>query len=155
MNKTLRKAVMKRSEVERKYLKNRTNENRIRQKKQKNFCSNLYKKEQKKYYSNIELKILQIIKSFKPPISNKGVQPSRITLVDKIEEDKTEKNKIGDSSNEIISDNLDKANRLNEYFQNTIKKQELLSTRTTLVQLQLLQETQSILRLKNSKIIQV
>ena len=155
MNKTLRKVVMKRSEVERKYLKNRTNENRIRQKKQKNFCSNLYKKEQKKYYSNIELKILQIIKSFKPPISNKGVQPSRITLVDKIEEDKTEKNKIGDSSNEIISDNLDKANRLNEYFQNTIKKQELLSTRTTLVQLQLLQETQSILRLKNSKIIQV
>ena len=120
MNKTLRKVVMKRSEVERKYLKNRTNENRIRQKKQKNFCSNLYKKEQKKYYSNIELKILQIIKSFKPPISNKGVQPSRITLVDKIEEDKTEKNKIGDSSNEIISDYLDVANTFNEYFRNAI-----------------------------------
>ena len=41
MNRTLRKAIMKRSELERKYLKNRTNENRIRYKKQKNFCSKL------------------------------------------------------------------------------------------------------------------
>ena len=40
MNRTLRKAVMKRTELERKHLKNRTNENRIRYKKQKNFCSN-------------------------------------------------------------------------------------------------------------------
>ena len=56
MNRILRKAIMKRSELERKYLKNRTNENRIRYKKQKNFCSKLYKKERKKYFSNIELK---------------------------------------------------------------------------------------------------
>ena len=35
MNRTLRKAIMKRCELERKYLKNRTNENRIRYKKQK------------------------------------------------------------------------------------------------------------------------
>ena len=47
---------MKRSELERKYLQNRANENRIRYKKQKNFCSKLYKKERKKYFSNIELK---------------------------------------------------------------------------------------------------
>ena len=47
---------MKRSEFERKYLKNKTNENRIRYKKQKKFCSTLFKKERKKYYSNIELK---------------------------------------------------------------------------------------------------
>ena len=32
---------MRRSEPERKYLKNRTNENRIRYKKQKNVCSKL------------------------------------------------------------------------------------------------------------------
>ena len=46
--------------------------------------------------------------------------PSRITLADKKEEDKTAKNKIGDSSNEIISDDLDVAITLNEYFQNAI-----------------------------------
>ena len=49
------------------------------------------------------------------------MQSFRITLADK-EEDKTEKNKIGDSSNEIISDDLDVANRLKEYFQNVITK---------------------------------
>ena len=41
------------------------------------------------------------------------MQSSRITFVDKREEDKTEKNKIGDSSNEIISDDLDVASTLN------------------------------------------
>ena len=50
------------------------------------------------------------------------MQSSRITLIDKKEEDKTEKNKIGDSSNKIISDDLDVANTLNEYFQNAITK---------------------------------
>ena len=49
------------------------------------------------------------------------MQSFRITLADK-EEDKTEKNKIGDSSNEIISDDLDVANRLKEYFQIVITK---------------------------------
>ena len=48
------------------------------------------------------------------------MRTSRITLADKKEEDKTGKNKIGDSSNEIISDDLDVANTLNEYFQNAI-----------------------------------
>ena len=113
MNRTLRKAIIKRSELERKCLKNRTNENRIRHKKQKNFCSKLHKKEWKKYYSNNELKIFRQWKfwrTVKPLIGDKGVQASRITLVDK-KEDKTGKNKIGDSNNEIISDDLDVANK--------------------------------------------
>ena len=59
MNRTLRKAIIIRSELERKCLKNRTNENRIRHNKQKNFCSKLHKKEWKKYYSNNELKIFR------------------------------------------------------------------------------------------------
>ena len=48
------------------------------------------------------------------------MRPSRITLADKKEEVKTEKNKIRDSSNEIISDNLDVANTFNKYFRNAI-----------------------------------
>ena len=43
----------------------------------------------------------------------------------KKEEEETEKNKIGDSSNEIISDDLDVANTLNKYYQNTIAKLEI------------------------------
>ena len=61
MNRTLRKAVIKRSELERKYLENRANENKLRHKKQKNFCSKLYKKT---YYSNIELKVFTDNKMF-------------------------------------------------------------------------------------------
>ena len=57
----------------------------------------LYKTERKKYYSNTELKNFTNIKKFwgtvKPLISDNGVQPSRITLVDKKEEDITEKNR--------------------------------------------------------------
>ena len=61
-------------------------------------------------------------RTVKPLISHNGVQSSRITLVDK-KEDKTEKkNKIGDSNNEIISDDLNVANTLNEYFENAIAK---------------------------------
>ena len=35
---------------------------------------------------------------------------------------KQKKNKIGHSSNEVISDDLDVANTLNKYFQNTVTK---------------------------------
>ena len=47
MTKTLRKAIMKRSELESKYVKNKTSENLRSYKKQRNFCSKLHKKERK------------------------------------------------------------------------------------------------------------
>ena len=43
MTKALRKAIMKRSELESKYVKNKTNENLKPYKKQRSFCSKLYK----------------------------------------------------------------------------------------------------------------
>ena len=48
MAKALRKAIMKRSELESKYVKNKTNENLKSYKKQRNFCSKLYKKREEK-----------------------------------------------------------------------------------------------------------
>ena len=48
MAKSLRKAIMKRSELESKYVKNKTNENLKSYKKQRNFCSKLYKKREEK-----------------------------------------------------------------------------------------------------------
>ena len=53
--KTLRKALMKRSEHESKYVKNKTSENLKSYIKQINFCSKLYKKESKKYYERLDL----------------------------------------------------------------------------------------------------
>ena len=61
--------------------------------------------------------------TFKSLISDKRFQSSRITLIYKKEQDKTEKKKkIGHSSNELISDDLYVANTLNKYFQNTVTK---------------------------------
>ena len=50
MNRILRNAIMKRSELERKYLKNRAHENRIRYKKQKNFVVSYIKKNGKSIF---------------------------------------------------------------------------------------------------------
>ena len=49
MTKQLRKAIMRRSELESKYLKNRTVDNKTKFKKQKNYCSKLCKKERRKF----------------------------------------------------------------------------------------------------------
>ena len=49
MTKRLRKAIMKRSELKSKYLKNKNYQNMKIYKKQKTFCSKLYKKERKNF----------------------------------------------------------------------------------------------------------
>ena len=64
LTKPLRKAIMKRSELKTKYYKYPSDSNLKNFKKQRNFCSRLYKKERKKYYNNLEIKILLTIKSF-------------------------------------------------------------------------------------------
>ena len=78
---------MIRSELERKYLINGTNENIIRYKKQKNACSKLCKKRRKEFFSNIELKNVtdKFTDTVKSLISDKGFQSSRITSVYKKE----------------------------------------------------------------------
>ena len=48
MTKALREAIMKRSELESKYLKSKSHQNMKIYKKKKNFCSKLYKKKRKK-----------------------------------------------------------------------------------------------------------
>ena len=58
MTKTLRKAIMKTSELEGKYVKNERNENLKSYKKQMSFCSKLYKKVRKKYYEMLDLNIV-------------------------------------------------------------------------------------------------
>ena len=64
MTKTLRKAIMKRSELKTKYLKQKTKESCQRFAKQRNYCSRLYKKERKKYYDNLDLKNITDNKKF-------------------------------------------------------------------------------------------
>ena len=109
MTKQLRKAIMRRSELESKYLKNRAIDNKTKLKKQKNFCSKLYKKERKKFYSDLDLNKItdnkQFWKTIKPLLSDKCLQSSTISLVD---------------NKNVISDDSELANTFNNYFEKTV-----------------------------------
>ena len=55
MTKTLRKAIMKRSELKSKYCKNKLVQDFQLYKKQRNYYSKLYKKERKLFYNKMNL----------------------------------------------------------------------------------------------------
>ena len=102
----LTKAFMHRSKLKNKFNKNPTEKNRLFYNKQRNFCANLVKKEKKKYYNNLDLKIFNDNKKFwkriKPLFSEKQKVLQRdIILVD---------------NDKIISDKQKVAEKLNNFF---------------------------------------
>ena len=56
MNKTLPKVIMLRTNLRNKFLKNRSNENKINYVKQRNHCVSLLRKTRREYYSNLNEK---------------------------------------------------------------------------------------------------
>ena len=72
---------MRMSNLENIYLKNITPENKEVYKKQKKYCSKLYKKERKSYYTNLDLKNITDNKRFwetmKPFLTNKGINSQK------------------------------------------------------------------------------
>ena len=64
MTKTLRKAIMTRSRLQKKYHRLKTDECLQSFKRQRNFCNRLYKRERKKFYSNLNLKNITVNKKF-------------------------------------------------------------------------------------------
>ena len=56
ITKTLRKAIMRRSQLETKYLKTKTQTDLKLYKKHKNFCSKLHKRDRRKYYESLDMK---------------------------------------------------------------------------------------------------
>ena len=77
--------MMNRSQLETKYRKQPTDINSERYRRQKNFCSKLYKKERKKYYSRLDLKQFTDNKMFwqnmKPFLSDKNKATEKVKLV--------------------------------------------------------------------------
>ena len=86
MTKGLRKAIMRRSELETKYHKHQDIQSLRQYKKQKKFCSKLYKKERKKYYSRLNIKDItdskKLWKTVKPLISDKCQVWNKINLME-------------------------------------------------------------------------
>ena len=75
MSKVLSKAFMHRSKLKNRYNKNPNEINKSLYKKQRNFCVNLLRKEKRKYYNNLDIKIFEDNRKFwqsaKPLFSNK------------------------------------------------------------------------------------
>ena len=109
ISKTLRKAIMRRSYLEKIYLKKRTDQCLKAYKKQKNYCSRLYKKERKNFFSSLNPSFVKDNKLFwktvKPFFSNKGDLGPNIKLVEK---------------NELIQNDQEIANELNTFFKDTV-----------------------------------
>ena len=86
MNKVLRKAMMRRTQLQNKFYKTRTHEDLITFKKQRNFVSRLYKKQRKKYFNQMDINNFIDNKKFwrtiNPLFSDKAPQNNKITIVD-------------------------------------------------------------------------
>ena len=64
ISKLLRKAIMKKSYLENLYFKKRTDQSLINYKKQKNYCSGLYKKEKKNFFNKLKTSFVSDNKLF-------------------------------------------------------------------------------------------
>ena len=85
MTRSLTKAIMNRSRLKNRFIKNPNKENELRYKKQRNYCVNLLKKEKKVYFSSLNIDNISNSKKFwktiKPYFSEKTIINKKITLV--------------------------------------------------------------------------
>ena len=82
--KTLRKAIMCRSQLETKYLKSKIQTKLKLYKKYENFFSKLYKRERRKYYESLDMKDIldskEFWKTMRPFLSDKNTVFSQISI---------------------------------------------------------------------------
>ena len=87
ISKTLRKSIIRRSHLKKDYCKNKSEKKFKAYKKQKNFCSRLYKKERKRFFNNLNTSFVTDNKFFWKTIklffSNKGNYVLQIKRVGK------------------------------------------------------------------------
>ena len=101
---------MRRSQLETKYLKTKTQTDLKLYKKHKNFCNKLYKKERRKYYEYFDVKNVldskEFWKTMRPFLSDKNTVFSQISI---------EKN------NRITSDDFDLSEEFSTFFEDAVR----------------------------------
>ena len=111
VTKAFRKAMMKRSQLGKIYFKKRTQESFKKYKKQKNYCSSLYKQERKSFFESIDSSKITENKTFwkinQHFFSEKRKLVKKITLVNENED--------------IMSNDKVVADETNNFFKNAIK----------------------------------
>ena len=89
MNKELEKEIMHITRLRKNLLRNRSDENKRKYSKQRNYCVSLLRKTKKNYYSNLNEKEIKDNKTFwktvKPFFSDKTPSDEKITLIEKDE----------------------------------------------------------------------
>ena len=111
MNKTLSQAFMHRSNLKNRFNKNPTENNKIFYNQQRNYCVSLLKKEKRKYYNNLDLRIFKDNKTFwkrvKPLFSDKhkGLQPDIIIVENNITT--SDKREVAEKLNTFFSESVD------------------------------------------------
>ena len=110
MNKALSKAVMTRSRLRNKFVKNPSNENKVAYTRYRNYCTGLFRKEKKYFYNNLDTKLVtdnrKFWKTVKPLFSDKHFSNNKITLLE---------------GEEIISNDQQIAEIFNVYFANIVE----------------------------------
>ena len=114
MNKILSKAIMTRSRLRNKFLKNPNNLNKTSYTKYRNYCTSLFRKQKKAFYNNLDTKLITDNKTFwktvKPLFSDKHFSNKKITLLE---------------GNEIISKDCEVAETLNTFFSNVVENLDI------------------------------
>ena len=110
MSKELNKAIMTRSRLRNKYLKEKSADSKIAYDKQRNYCVNLLRRTKKKYFANINISSITDNKKFW-----KNVKP---LFPDKISHKETINLAVNDK---ILSDDQVVADTFNNYFNNIVK----------------------------------
>ena len=115
MNTILSKAFMHRSKLKNNYNKNPTEENKALYNRQRNFCVSLLKKEKKKYYNSLDMKIFQDNKKFwqtiKPLFSDK--------------QQDLKKNIVIVENETITSNNREVAEKFNTFFMEAVESLDI------------------------------
>ena len=116
MTKDLHKAIMKRSRLGNKFLRDRTDIAREEYKKQRNLCVSVLKKAKKDHFANLDIKSVADNKKFwqtvKPLFSNKVKAKTVIKLF---------------GNDAMIDDESEIAKFFNQYFVNIVKKLGILT----------------------------
>ena len=110
MSKEPNKAIMTRSRLRNKYLKEKSTDSKIAYDKQRNYCVNLLRRTKKKYFANINISSITDNKKFW-----KTVKP---LFSDKISHKETINLAVNDT---VLSDDQVVADTFNNYFNNIVK----------------------------------
>ena len=110
---------MNRSRLRNNLIKNLGNENKSKYTKYRNYCTRLFRKEKKLFYSNLNTKVVTDNKTFwktmKPLFSEKHFSNNKITLIE---------------GGDIISDDQELAEIFNSYFANVVKNLDIEGFKT-------------------------